>query len=111
MQQAIDTAQVDKRAVVGQVLHCTGQDCAFFQVFERRAALAGLLFFQQFLTRDYDVAAFLIELDDADFDLLPNVPIEITDRSNFQLGTRQERLDAYVDRQTTLDPAQDSPDY
>ena len=39
MQQAVDAAQVDERAVVGQVLHRAGQDRVFVQVLQRLGAL------------------------------------------------------------------------
>ena len=51
VQQAVDAAQVDERAVVGQVLHRAGQDRVFFQVLQRLAALLRLLFFQHLLAR------------------------------------------------------------
>ncbi len=69
VQQAIDAAEVDEGAVVGQVLHRAGEDGVFVKLLQRLAALLRLLFFQQLLTRSHDVAALLVQLDDADFDV------------------------------------------
>ena len=49
VQQAVDSAHVDKRAILGQVLDDAGKDAAFFQVLEGLAALFVLLFFQKLL--------------------------------------------------------------
>jgi hypothetical protein len=66
-----------------------------------------LLFFEDLLAGDDDVAALLVELDDADFDLGADVAVEVTDGANFDLRTGQERLDADVDSQAALDARDD----
>ena len=60
MQQAIDPAEVDKCAVVGEVLDRPGQDRSLRQVLQRLVALGRLLLFQDFLARDDHVAALLV---------------------------------------------------
>ena len=54
-----------------------------------------------------DVAALLVQLDDADFDLGADVAVEIAHRAHLNLRAGQERLDADVDGQTALDAADD----
>ena len=71
MQQAVEAAHIDERAVVGQVLHRSGEDAALFQGGQRDRLLGVLLLFEEFLAADDHVAALLVQLDDADFDLLP----------------------------------------
>ncbi len=90
MQQAVEPAQVHERAVVGQVLHCAGQDRALFQMFERLAALFADLFFEQLLARNNHVAALLVQLDDADFDVLALVAVEVAHRPHIHLRPGQE---------------------
>src|SRR5277367_1416122 len=102
MQQAVDSAEVNKCAVVGEVLNGAGQDAALFEVLQCLRALRSLLFFQNLLAGDDHVAALLVQLDDADFNLLADVGIEIPHRANLQLRAGQERLDADVDGQTAL---------
>src|SRR6185437_15621637 len=105
VQQAIDAAQVDEGAVVGQVLHRAVEDCALFEVLKGLRAPCVLLLFEDFLAGDDDIAALLVELDDADIDGLANVRVEVADGTDLQLRAGQERLDADVDGDTTLDAA------
>ena len=70
VEQAVDAAQVDERAVVGEVLDGAGEDRCPLRECARVTDLLGvLLFFEELLAGDDDVAALLVELDDADFDL------------------------------------------
>ena len=104
VQQAVDAAQVDERAVVGQVLHRAGQDRVLAQLLQRLGALLALLFFQQLLARDHDVAALLVQLDDADFEVGALQRIEIAHRAQIDLRSGQERARAQdIDRQAALD--------
>ena len=81
----------------------------FVQVIERLGALLRLLFFQQLLARDHDVAALLVQLDDANFDLVALQAIEIAHRAQIDLRTRQEGARAQdVDRQAALDAIDDA---
>ena len=80
---------------------------AFFEVLEGDGLLGVLLFFEDLLAADDDVAALLVELDDADFDLLADVAVEIADGTDLELRAGQERLDADVDGETALDAADD----
>ena len=109
VQQSVDAAQVDKRAVVGQVLDRAGQDGVFVQLLQRLGALLGLLFFQQLLARDHDVAALLVQLDDANIDLVTLQAIEIAHRAQIDLRTRQKRARAQnIDGQASLDAIDDA---
>ena len=66
-------------------------------------------FFQQLLARSHDVAALLVQLDDADFDVLALQAVEIADRAKVDLGAGQERARAEnVDRQAALDAVDDA---
>ena len=68
-----------------------------------------LLFFQQLLARSHDVAALLVQLDDADFDLLALQAVEVADRAQIDLRTGQERARAEnVDGQAALDAIDDA---
>ena len=69
--------------------------------------LAVLLFFQDLLAADHDVAALLVELDDADFNLLAEIAVEIAHRPDLKLRAGQKCLDADVDGESALDAADD----
>src|SRR3546814_7893210 len=57
MEQAVDAAQVDKGAVIGDVLHRAFDDLAFFEVLDQARTLFGARFFQDCAARHDDVAA------------------------------------------------------
>ena len=78
---------------------------ALFESRERDRLLGVLLFFEHLLAGDDDVAALLVQLDDADFDLGADVAVQVADRANLDLRAGQKRLDADVDRQAALDAA------
>ena len=111
VQQAVDAAQVDERAVVGDVLDDAAQHLALGERLERRLLLLGVLLFEEHLAREHDVAALLVDLDDAHAELLPLQRIEVAHRSHVDLAARQERADADVHREAALDPFDDAADH
>src|SRR3546814_7696277 len=64
MEQAVDAAQVDKGAVIGDVLHRAFDDLAFFEVLDQARTLFGARFFQDCAARHDDVAAAAVRLKD-----------------------------------------------
>ncbi len=97
VQQAVDAAQVDERAVVGQVLDRAGQNRALGEMLHGGGALGVLLFLKELLAADHHVAALLVELDDADFDLLAEVAVEVAHGADLKLRAGQKGLHADVD--------------
>ena len=110
VEQAVDAAEVDERAVVGDVLDRAAEHLALGQRLERRLLLLGVLFFEQRLARQHDVAALLVDLDDAHPELLPLQRVEVADRTHVDLRAGQERADADVDREAALDALDDAAD-
>ena len=105
MQQAVNAAQVNKRAVVGQVLHSAGEHGAFGEVLHDGRALGVLLFLEELLAADHHVTALLVELDDADFDLLAEIRVQVAHRADLQLRAGQKCLHPDVDGEAALDAA------
>ena len=104
VEQAVEAAEIDESAVLGEVLDHTGEDCALFEVLESLGTLFILLAFEQFLARDHDVAALLVQLDDGDFDGLTLHAVEVADGAQIDLRTGQERVGAVnVDGEAALD--------
>ncbi len=64
VQQAIDTAEVDERAVLGEVLDGSGHDHALFEGLQGLGLQLVALALEQDATAQHDVAALLVELDD-----------------------------------------------
>ncbi len=110
VQQAVDAAEIDERAVVGDVLHDALEHLAFGKRLERVLLLFGVLLFEERLAREHDVAALLVDLDHAHAQFLSAQRVEIADRPHVDLRSGEERADADVDRQSALDPFDDAAD-
>ena len=67
VQQAIDAAEINERAVVGDVLDHALDDRAFLQVRQDRFTVGTHGFFQHGTTRNHHVIALAVELDDLEF--------------------------------------------
>src|ERR1700739_3923693 len=91
VEQAIDAAHIHESAVLGEILDYTGQNRAFFQVFQRLRFLLVLLFFEQLLARDYDVAALFVQLDHGNVDGGSLHAIQVANRAQIDLRAGQER--------------------
>ena len=70
VQQAVDAAEVDERAVIGQVLDDALDDRAFLQALEHLLALDAVLALDHRAARDHHVVALAIELDDLELEFL-----------------------------------------
>ena len=110
MEQAVDAAEVDEGAVVGDVLDHSTEDLAFGERVERVLLLLRVLFLEEDFARKHDVAALLVHLDDAHTQLLAAQSVEVANGTNVDLGARQEGAHADVYRQTALDPLDHSAD-
>src|SRR5271166_3995960 len=107
MQQAVDTAEIDEGAVVGDVLDRAFQDDALFQhaqgLFLQRRALA----FEHAAARDHDVGPRAIEFEDLKTPPLADVAVQIAHRPDVHVRSGQERRHPDIDLETALDFAQD----
>ncbi len=65
VQEAIDAAEVDERAVIGEVLDDALDDSTFLQTLEQLFALLGEFTLDHRATRNDDVVALAVELDDS----------------------------------------------
>ncbi len=110
VQQAVDAAQIDERAVVGDVLDDALEHLAFGEGLERVLLLLGVLFFEERLARQHDVAALLVDLDHAHAQFLAAQRVEVPHGTDVDLRTGQERADADVHREPALDPLDDAAD-
>src|SRR5262249_36584106 len=69
VEQAVQAAEVDERAVFGDVLDLAFDDDPFLEILEGFVLLAVDHLFENSLARENDVATFLVDLEDADFNL------------------------------------------
>src|SRR5690606_18889168 len=108
VQQAVDAAQVHERAVVGDVLDHAFADFALLQLADQLGALFGAGFFQDGATRDDDVAARTVHLEDGEGLFLAHQRGDVAHRPDIDLRARQEgRGAAEVDGEAALDAADD----
>src|SRR5688572_15839268 len=110
MQQAVDATQVDECAVVGDVLDRTLQHLAFGERVQRVLLLLRVFFLEENLAGEDDVAALLVHLDDAHPQLLAAQRVEVADGTHVDLRARQERADADVHGEPSLDALDDTAD-
>ncbi len=104
VQQAVDAAQVDEGAVVGEVLDHAVDDLPGgerLEGFEPQPLPLGL---EQRAPREHDVAAPLVELDDLELELLAHHLLEVANRPQIDLRAGQEGLHADVHGEAALDP-------
>src|SRR3954469_17474449 len=85
VEQAVDAAQIDERAVVGDVLDGAAENLPLGQRLERGLLLLGVLLLEEGLAREDDVAALLVDLDDAHPELLPLERVEVAHRTDVDL--------------------------
>jgi hypothetical protein len=95
VQQAVDTAQVDESAEIGDVLHHAHAHLILLQLLHQLLALAGAFGFQDHAARHDDVAAALVELDDLEFELLSQQLVDVRHASQRDLRTGEERVDPH----------------
>src|SRR4029079_3976358 len=110
VEQAVDAAEVDERAVVGDVLDHAAQDLALGQRVQRVLLLLGVLLLEEDLAREDDVAALLVDLDDPHAQVLALERVEVPHRADVDLRAGEERADADVDREAALDALDDPAD-
>src|SRR5207237_531777 len=97
VEEAIDATEIDERAVLGDVLDDATNDLALFESLEGLGLLLVALLLEEHAARQDDVAALLVELDDLELVGLPDQLVQVADRSEVDLRTREERLDAALD--------------
>ncbi len=109
VQQTVDAAEVDKRAVVGEVLDHTRQDRAFDQALHQLLALLGVLALDNRATGNDHVVALAVELDDLELELLALEVGRVAHRAHIDQRTGQEGADVLdVDGKAALHLAADA---
>src|SRR3954462_3158039 len=104
VQQTVDATEIDERAEVGDVLDDALSRLIDLELLHQLLALAGPLVLEDDTTRDDDVAAALVQLDDLELELLAEQLVDVRNAAKRDLRTREERVDAHeVDDDTTLD--------
>src|SRR3989338_6360296 len=109
VQEAVDAAEGDEGAVVGDVLHGAREDHALGEHLERVLLLLLALLLEDRAAREHDVAAAPVELDDLGADRLPHHREQVLHGAQVDLGAREKRLHPDVDREPALHDLHDPP--
>ncbi len=108
VQQAVDAAEVDEGAVLGDVLDHAVDDVALGQPRDDLGALLGAGLFQDGAARHHDVAAAAVHLQDLERLRHVHQRPGVAHRAHVDLAARQEGHGAAeVDGEAALDPAED----
>ena len=106
--EAVHAAEIDEGAVIGNVLDDAVEDHAFLEALDQLAALLGAGLFEDGATRDDDVAAGAIHLEDLERLRRAHQRGDVTDGADVDLAAGQEGDGAAeVDGEAALDPAID----
>src|SRR5260370_9855098 len=109
MQQTVDGAEIDERAIVGQILNLGFHDNVFFYVVECLIFSTSIALLEHGLAREHHVRSLSIQLNYLGFNLLVSQRIQIANRAHIDLRSRQKRRDAIdVDAQAPFDALNDS---
>ena len=108
MQQAVDAAEIDERAVIGDVLDDAVDDLALFEVRDDLVALLGAGLLEHRAARDDDIAAAAVHLQDLERLRHAHQRRDIADRPDVDLAARQEGHGAVeIDGEAALDLVED----
>ena len=108
VQQAVDAAQIDERAVIGDVLDHAFDHLLLDQRGDERGALLGAALFEHGAAGDDDVAAAAIHLQDLERLRLVHQRADIAHRAHIDLAAGKERDGAVeIDGEAALDAAED----
>ena len=111
VQQAVDAAEIDERAVVGEVLDHALDRRAFLQIVQQRGAFGAVFLLDDRAARHHHVVALLVELDDFEFERLVFQIRRIANRAYVDQRARQERPNVVdLDREAAFDAAGDDAD-
>ena len=108
VQQAVDAAEIDEGAVIGDVLDDAVEDLAFLQAGDQLGALLGAALFEHGAARHDDVAARAVHLQDLERLRRAQQRGDVAHRADIDLAAGQERDGAaQIDREAALDAAED----
>src|SRR5262249_26027064 len=94
MQEAVDAAEINERAVIGDGLHNGFADFAFLELADDFGTLAGAALFEHGAARNDDVAALPVHFQDRERLHDVHQRADIAHRADVDLAARQERVGA-----------------
>src|SRR6185437_4295341 len=108
VQQAVDAAEIDESAVVGDVLDHAFDHLLLLQAGHEAGALLGAALFEHGAARDHDIAAAAVHLEDLEGLRLVHQRADVAHRADVDLAARKEGDRAVeIDGEAALDAAED----
>src|SRR5207237_1277024 len=108
VQQAIDAAEINERAVIGDVLDHAVDHLTLFEVLHQFLALLGAGLFENRAARHHDVAAVAVHLEDLERLRIVHQRRDVADRADIDLRARQEgHRTVEIDGEAALDLVED----
>ena len=104
MQKAVNTSQINKSTVIGDVFHNPLKDDPFFHTLQGILAHRLTFRFQENPSRKNNIPPFFIEFQNLKGKGLSDEVIKISDRPQVNLTARQESRNTNVHAQPSLDP-------
>src|SRR5690606_24876158 len=105
--EAVDAAEVHERTEVDDRGDHTGADLTLGQRLQEGGAHLRLGLLEPRTTREHDVVAVLVELDDLGLELLTDVGLQVAHATHLHQRRRQEAAQADVEDQAALDDLDD----
>src|SRR5216683_668935 len=110
VQEAVDAAEIDEGAVIGDVLDHAGEDLAFLERGDQLRALLGPAFLEHGAARHHDIAARAVHLEDLEGLRRAQQGGDVAHRADIDLAARQKGAGAVeIDGEAALDAAEDDP--
>ena len=108
MEQAVDPAEIDERAVIGDVLDHALDDLALGEALDEAAALLGAGLFEDRAARHDDIAAAAVHLEHLERLRQVHQRADVAHRADVDLAAGQEGDGAAeIDGEAALDAAED----
>src|SRR4029077_13267569 len=103
VKQAVQSAQVNEDAIVGDIFHFSGDDRAFGEGGDQRIALGFLIILENHAAADHHVAALAIQLENAELDFAVLPSVESMNGAKLNLRCGQKRAHSDIHHQAALD--------
>ena len=103
MNESVHATQVDECTECNNARDATLADLADLEVAQEVVALSALVCFEQCATRQHNVVACAIQLEDLCSDALTNIRSEVTNTTHLNKRRWQEATQTDVDDKSTLD--------
>ena len=110
MKQAVDTADIDKRSVVGEAANRAIDDIALAKLSVTLLLNGTLFFFEHGAAINYEIFVGDVELGDAATNLLADQLLHLGSVANSAAGSRHKGAHADVDAEAALDLRGDGSD-